>query len=305
MNNNLFDDIKLTQEEFLILHKKNDLAGIYAFLSTLTMFLCYWATVQYYRDIFLINAICLILGAPILHHRISVLAHEAAHRTLFRNDFLNSIVEFFSLYLIFFTHTYRKKHMIHHRKLGSENDPDLDNYLDYPINVHKFILKSLKILIGYSSFKQLTSRNINVDTNQSINFYNVILDIIGIIFFQTIIIVIFSNGLKLYILFWILPLATTSKYLTHLRAVAEHAWTGGEALQLRHRTIHPKFLEKIFFAPLCFNYHAEHHLYPSIPWWRLKNVHTILSSRKKYPKEIDFCIDGYISVIKKYVKNSV
>lgn len=52
--------------------------------------------------------------------------------------------------------------------------------------------------------------------------------------------------------------------------MVEHATRDGvDGVEMRYmNTIHCNELEGFFFGPLRFNYHAEHHLFPTVPSWR-------------------------------------
>ena len=50
----------------------------------------------------------------------------------------------------------------------------------------------------------------------------------------------------------------------------------GEGELGKTRTVIPNFLEAWFLAPHGLNYHIEHHLYPSVPFYRLGDLHRTL-----------------------------
>ena len=90
---------------------------------------------------------------------------------------------------------------------------------------------------------------------------------------------------ELYFLLWIVPLLTVAKSLTHFRNVVEHAQVrdvGGDPTLSRLRTILCSRFEAFFFAPMNFNYHAEHHFYMGIPYHQLPRCHELLSSQQSY-----------------------
>ena len=43
-----------------------------------------------------------------------------------------------------------------------------------------------------------------------------------------------------------------------------------------------RWLERIFLAPKNVNYHIEHHFFPSVPFYRLPELHAILMSKPGY-----------------------
>ena len=50
----------------------------------------------------------------------------------------------------------------------------------------------------------------------------------------------------------------------------------------RTRTTQPTWLERNFLAPKNVNYHIEHHFFPSVPFYRLPELHAILMSKPGY-----------------------
>ncbi|MBW8883670.1 MAG: fatty acid desaturase, partial [Planctomycetia bacterium] len=57
----------------------------------------------------------------------------------------------------------------------------------------------------------------------------------------------------------------------NFRAFAEHSQPYADTIANRHRliTFLSNPIERIFVSPLNMNYHAAHHLWPSIPYYNL------------------------------------
>ena len=84
---------------------------------------------------------------------------------------------------------------------------------------------------------------------------------------------------------WLAPLATLT-VLSHLtRSFVEHAITEGEQPAHANRliTVESNPVERFFVAPYSMNYHAEHHLVPSVPALRLRRLHKELATRNDLP----------------------
>jgi fatty acid desaturase len=213
-----------------------------------------------------------------LQHAISILQHEAVHGLLFKNHRTNDLIGAFLLsYPIGFTMNYRVTHFAHHRFLGLESDPDLANYRPFPSTPATVWKKVLNDLSGISAVKQFFHQERGAVLRPQ--------QLFGIVIAQLIIFMGFAmlNHPILYIVLWLLPLVTLTKTLTQLRNLAEHltrdrAPTGAERL----RTFQSNRLERFFFAPLNFNYHAEHHWYTTIPYYRLPAARRLLQSRAGY-----------------------
>jgi fatty acid desaturase len=68
--------------------------------------------------------------------------------------------------------------------------------------------------------------------------------------------------------------------IMRIRSIAEHhAIDGRDNAYPLTRTTEATWLERIFLAPKNVNYHIEHHFFPSVPFYRLPELHTILMSK--------------------------
>jgi len=88
----------------------------------------------------------------------------------------------------------------------------------------------------------------------------------------------------LYLLLWVLPLATWYQLVTRIRDVAEHALAPDVDDPLRNtRTTRARFLARALVAPYWMNYHLEHHLLVFVPCWRLPDAHALLLAKGHGP----------------------
>jgi fatty acid desaturase len=104
----------------------------------------------------------------------------------------------------------------------------------------------------------------------------------------------------LYLLLWVLPLATWYQLVTRLRNLAEHAGVADADDPLRNaRTTGAGFLSRVFLAPYRMNYHLEHHLLVFVPCWRLPAAHALLLGKGHGPS-MDLA-SGYADVVRRTV----
>jgi len=105
----------------------------------------------------------------------------------------------------------------------------------------------------------------------------------------------------IYFALWALPLATATTLFNSVRAFTEHAVAPQDepAEPSRDFSVLASPLERFFFAPLCFHCHAEHHLFPTIPYHRLPRVRAlILANRDEFP---GYSLrPGYLSFLASY-----
>lgn len=239
--------------------------------------------------------ICSFIIVAGIQHRIYMIQHECTHYNLFNNRLLNSIIGSIFSYLIFFKWNYRFTHLKHHKSLGTLEDPDSHNYINYPANRTFFLKDITSHLIGISAIKQFLHQSVlNDKTLKKINPKEFIfLFCVQLILFF----IFYSINISYYLLFWILPLLTLTKTLTHLRNIAEHIQLSDSfGSYSRYRTIYPNFLEAFFLSPLNFNFHAEHHLFPKVCFHELPNLHAHIKSNPEALKFIDIQ-SGYASFL--------
>jgi fatty acid desaturase len=81
-----------------------------------------------------------------------------------------------------------------------------------------------------------------------------------------------------YLLLWMLPLWTGYSAVLRIRSIAEHACVEDTTDPLRQTrtTLAPGWL-RFLIAPHHVNYHLEHHLFMSVPHYRLPTAHRMLA----------------------------
>jgi fatty acid desaturase len=239
----------------------------------------------------LIAAFVLIAG---LQHHLSIVHHEAVHHLLFPSRRWNELIGCVAAYPVGFTMAYRRQHFDHHNLLGTDRDPDLPNYRSYPATLSMMLLAIAKDLSGVAAVTQFmrqsrhTPRPPSMDEPFSSKSRR---DVVGLAAAQLGVLAAFwaVGHPTLYFTLWLLPLVTLTKTLTHLRNIARHAQVRdvGDPELSRYRTTRVGPIERFFFAPMNFNYHAEHHFYPMIPWHNLPEAYRLLSSHPAYAKAVE------------------
>jgi fatty acid desaturase len=98
-------------------------------------------------------------------------------------------------------------------------------------------------------------------------------------------IIAYAGALEGFALYWIVPMFTWLVLIMRIRSIAEHHAidTGeGQTPYPRTRTTQATVIERIFLAPKNVNYHIEHHFFPSVPFYRLPELHALLMSKPGY-----------------------
>lgn len=185
------------------------------------------------------------------------LLHEASHYNLFKNRTWNDNLEF--LYALpFFTRVshYREIHLRHHKHLWEPEDPKIQYYeaLGFSGSPNLFFLWFVKPVIGVTAYHYFFS-----DPNRFLDR--------KLILFWLPVILLFSGTGNLHILglYWFLPLFWSFSSILYWAEIDTHLGT-----QTGTRT-NINFLGNLMGHNS--GYHHVHHLYPTIPWYRLPEAH--------------------------------
>jgi fatty acid desaturase len=238
-----------------------------------------------------------LIGA--LQQHLSIIHHEAVHYLLFRSRRLNDAVGSAVAFTIGFSMGYRTHHLTHHRRVGHDDDPDLDAYAAYPTTPAKFVGDLFVHLSGFGAVSQFRQQIQRVGEAAKTGEATGPGQFVGIVATQLLLLGLFSAAGHplLYFGLWVLPLVTVAKTLTHFRGVCEHTVAlRQDGRPTRYRTIECGPIERFFFAPMNFNFHAEHHFYPAIPYYNLPAAFRALSNDPAYRESVR--VDrGYIGFL--------
>jgi fatty acid desaturase len=206
---------------------------------------------------------------------LSVLMHEAGHRTLFATPWLNDVVGQWLCAAPVFSDlpSYASGHLQHHRQAGTHDDPDLPNYAAYPISRQSFRRKVLRDLSGQTGLKLLraiiggASGVISKETRAES------LPLLRQLFVQFMLfLALYAMGIGWAYLVWLGTFLTVFMLIIRIRQVAEHAAVPDlydSDPRMNTRTVDAPWWQRLVFAPNGVNYHLEHHFMASVPCYRL------------------------------------
>ena len=293
----------LSAQELNVLNAKSDLKGavqLFGHLAVMSISGYLWGTnMGNLSDRWYIALPALVLYGFSFAIMFAPL-HEASHRTVFTNNQANDVLCWFAGLLSFYNSTfYRLYHKWHHRYTQIlDKDPELSDRK--PTNLKEYIIEISGITWWIGKFKRhfLTaignlencpfipegSRAEVIRSNRLQLLVYAVAIAISIYFQQ-----------PWFITYWLLPLAVGQPFLRFL-LLAEHTDRPNTDNMLANtRTT-------LTLAPLRFliwniSYHAEHHLYASIPFHQLGAAHAKLSSHFE-------CVEnGYFNVHRKIIAN--
>jgi fatty acid desaturase len=219
-------------------------------------------------------------------HGLLVMQHEASHWLISHNRTLNDTIcnLFCSMPFFVSARRYRDNHIRHHHRLNAHDDPDLDDNIAPPTlgRLALLILMDLSFISLPKAMRR--SRKFGVSTifirNGKGFAYERFL-FLGLVTTVASTLTWF-HAWPQFLLYWVVPLASTLQVILRLRGYSEHAGRMEGDYLHQARTIDVSFLERVIFAPLHVNRHLEHHLYPSIPFHKMDALRAALHRNPDY-----------------------
>jgi fatty acid desaturase len=231
--------------------------------------------------------------------------HEAVHRKFLPRLFWNDLIGRFLCAAPVGSPfgAARARHLSHHRLLGSHDDPDRDLHMGEDKESRRGLLRYFlsALLGGYAGMVLMGPRAPGAAAATS----SARTDLASLALVQgTIAVALFlTTAWWVYPALWLAPLITLTAFCHLLRSFVEHAITEAEEPAHRNRliTIRSNLLERQLVAPYFMNYHAEHHLLPSVPAPRLPSLQRYLSRRAHTPTVL--VRSSYADAIRRYARS--
>lgn len=228
--------------------------------------------------------------------------HESSHRTAFENNLLNDAVCWLAGVLSFYNGAfYRRYHKWHHRYVQDfDNDPELSDPMPQTLTDYLIMLSGATWWWGKlkTHYRVATGQledypYISEDARDSVMFaVRSQLAVYGI----AIAISILAHQ-PWFITYWLFPLMVGQPILRMI-LLSEHTGCTHDTNPLTN-TRSTKTLFPIQFLMWNMPFHAEHHLYPSIPFHQLPAAHEQLRDHFTYKDQ------GYVEVNYSFAKNLV
>ena len=231
-------------------------------------------------------------------HALAILVHEATHYRLlpsrFWNDFVSDVFCAFPLGLS--TSLYRHFHFAHHRWTVTDRDPENIAARDsdeaalpkvraelFKILVRDLLGLNFTKLFSAYYFTLLYKLRGRTATTQRLPRFERLLAVaftivLGISLWLT-------NGWLSFVFLWLVPMSTFLLGILRIRGLAEHAGLAREHELNVSRSTAANWLERLLIAPCHVNYHLEHHLFPSVPFYNLPKLHKRLMQEPAFQAE--------------------
>jgi fatty acid desaturase len=295
-----------SRDEIKQLTARSDLMGFWAVISTWMIIAATFACVAWASTHLTTAGLVavMLLALIILAGRqlcLAIMMHDAAHSTLFKSKWLNDVFTDWVCAKPIWNdlHQYRPYHLTHHAKTSSPEDPDLSLVAGLPTTKlsltrklarDTFGLTGLKFLLGrllmdLGFLKWSVTNNIESLPQQGRIWWDYPLTFIknsfGMIITNSLLFIILAaTGYGWLYGLWVLAYITPFPLFIRIRNMAEHACTEKTPNMFKNtRTTRAGWLARATVAPLRVNYHIEHHLMASVPYFRLPLMHEMLRAR--------------------------
>jgi len=252
--------------------------------------------------------VSLVVFIATRQHALGLLIHEGAHFRLLRNkkwnDWLSDV--FLALPMGISTRVYRARHFQHHRHANGSLDPDLkfmmaDPDYRWPKTPSRFLGVFIRQTLGLNLKEGLRLGKywslMPIWTGKdSIAGFSLLPEDKALFLIFNLGAAIALTSLHAWttaLLYWIIPSFTVLGSIGRLRAIAEHCCVPDQTELSASRYVKARLWERLLITPLNANYHLQHHLFPSVPFYRLPKLHAILLEDPRYRAEAHSA-DGYL-----------
>lgn len=300
-----------TREEITELTTKSDLHGSWAVLSTWAViggtFAAVASTWEYLpvwgKLLMCIAALVILAGRQLA---LAIIMHDASHQSLFKTKWLNDIATDWLCARPIWNDLkkYRAHHSRHHSKTSTVEDPDLSLVEGFPTSKKSLMRKFFRDVSGITGLKfalgrvlmdvekmEWTVSNdrrwISQEGRHWVDYPKAFLKNSGgaIATNAALFSILWAVGHpKLYAL-WILAYLTPFPLFLRVRSMAEHAGmpTSNSALT-NTRSTKAGYIARALVAPIHVNFHKEHHLMATVPYFKLPKMHQMLLERGHVPE---------------------
>jgi len=308
-------DHPLSRDEIRSLVRPSNAAGALAVAWSWLVIAGALAAVARWPHPLVFAAAVVVLGGRQL--ALAVLMHEAAHGTLFRTRWANErLADWLCARPVWSDFArYRRHHLAHHGHTGTDRDPDLGLAPVEPMTRGSLARKIARDLTGIAGARRVVGL-LAIDA-ELLHF-----DVGGgvrraprrgaahhlralarnpwkpLLANAALFAVLALAGAAWVFAAWAVAYLTTFSLFLRIRSLAEHAGLERTDDPLRNtRTTRAGWLARITVAPLHVNLHLEHHLLPTVPWFRLPAMARLLAERDAVPPASRAA--GYLDVLRR------
>lgn len=252
----------------------------------------YWNPVLYIITVMWIGA---------RQNGLGVMMHEAVHYRLLPNRKWNDWVgEILTAWPVLVTvNGFRQTHWAHHRHVNKAEDPDWQHKRVYPRAVLDVVFITLKFWLGFHAARMFVELNRAAKIPGRLKYAR-------LFFYGTVIAasIAFHFWLGL-LLYWMVPLFTYFLWIIYIRGAAEHfdSLEDQDDLLAKTRHIEANLFERLLITPNYIHVHIGHHLYPSVPFYNLRELQRLLMLNPDYARRAHVT-RGYVGLLRELLESS-
>ena len=229
-------------------------------------------------------------------HALGILMHDGTHYRLLTNRMLNNAVSdlFCALPVGMLTSRYQYEHRLHHRYLNTDRDPywlefEKDSDWHWPKRKLEAITVFIRDLLGINMramapvlyrWSPWANHFSQKDAPPALTLGER-LRVYGL-YGALAVGLTLSHGWIYFLVLWMLPLSTLVIAFIRIRTVGEHLAIANETELNASRHTDATLLERWTICPFNINYHLDHHLFPSVPYYNLPQLHKVLLKNDEY-----------------------
>lgn len=225
-------------------------------------------------------------------HALLIIMHDASHRLLTNKSLGVLISNLFCSWPLFIeTEGYRVNHIPHHRYLNTEKDPDLlrkldrESEWDFPMEKKRLLKMFLRDLAGGGLIDNLRAmKKMGANKQQVTRDSKQVISKVGKIFYYGLVcsIITYVELWEAVLLLWLFPVFIFLPLFLRVRAIAEHFGLEGKSEIKLTRNYFGPWWERALFYPHNINYHLDHHVFATVPFYNLPKLHKLLMKNDEY-----------------------
>ncbi len=213
---------------------------------------------------------------------LGLVGHEGFHLSLHKNKYVSAVLGLFSASVIvgFSVTGFAASHWNHHRYTNQAADPDAKVFAKYKTFLSRLLLARLDADGKYALYGARLALGLDLPLKVKLPFSRRATTVLAALnqlitgMYLSLYVWITMKDLATGIICVVIPHLVVIMY-SGLRPYAEHAGTSEGILRDTRSRVHPWFT----FLYHNVNYHLEHHMYPSVPFFNLPKVHEFLRER--------------------------
>ena len=233
------------------------------------------------------------------------LVHHLSHDLLSKNRAFNDRLGNFLVagFIGMRIQNYRRVHFVHHAKNGSTDDPE---FIDFSVveargGMLRYMLhhviggETFTLVRKYYAPKHAASSR-SASRRSGVGAVRFLLNMSHVALAQLVLIVLFAAVAHAWYLYavWVYVAVTWSPMISKLRFLVEHPGTDDRTV-----TTKGPWYELLVFAPFQFNYHFEHHVWPSLPPYKLRQTHRQLDDQGFFSRHPEYTNDTFVHALRR------